>query len=716
MPLFDKIKNNFSRNKSGSRQSRLAVKGNKTLLFSGIGIVLAILVMVVLFGYENTQARYGKAYAAIASEQQLVSQQIATFALESSIGNSAAFVQLKRFQARFSNTLDRLRTGDPEQQLPAIPDELTVDLDAVDEVWNEYQENIEIVLESRESIETVSEYVTLINESIPELLVLSDEVVKILVKTKANRRDIATASRQLVLIQSVQNSLNQVMSGGDIVMAAADQFGRETALIEIMLIAMLEGNKSLGINQLTGDEVVSKLLQFADLFSVVKKNVNQILENSPQLFEVRDAAGEIQAISPRILAATRDFENSITLYDGRLQLVTMLAYLAGLIGVILLVFLGFKQVKESTNRLKESQNQNDRNQRAILRLLDEMANLADGDLTAHTTVTEDITGAIADSVNYSIDALRDLVGTINNTALHVTTAVKKTQSTTADLANSSDKQAKEIASASSAISDISESMSNVSRSASESADVARNSVNIAHNGGETVRKTISGMESIREQIQETSKRIKRLGESSQEIGDIVNLITEISDQTNILALNAAIQAAMAGEAGRGFAVVADEVQRLAERTGDATRQIEALVKTIQADTNEAISSMEQSTSNVVEGATLAENAGSALEKIEKVSTNLAQRILQISDSTQTHAKESVDITRSMNEIQQITTQTSQGSTEASEAIGDLSTMVKSLHHSVAGFKLPDSELFESTIMHSVDELSDVDTTSSSQSH
>jgi len=712
MPLFEKMKNSSSRSKPKAVGGKGAAKGNKFLLIISAAIVLSILVMILLFNYENTQARYGQAYALILNEQQVVSQQIATYALESSIGNSAAFVQLKRYQARFVNTLNHLRTGYPEQQLPAIPLELQGDLENVDAAWVDYDESINIILEARESIETVSEFVTLINESIPELIVLSDDVVKILVKTKAERKDIATASKQLALIQSVQNSLNQIMSGGDVVMAAADQFGRETALIEIMLIAMLEGNQSLGVNQLSGDEVVGKLLEFADLFSVVKKNVNQILENSPQLFEVRDAASNIQEISPEILSASRNFENSIAQYDDRLQLFTLVAYLAGLFAVVLLIVLGIKLVRDSTRRLQESQDQNDKNQRAILRLLDEMADLADGDLTVHTTVTEDITGAIADSVNYSIDALRDLVGTINDTAVQVTSAVKDTQSTTMDLASSSDKQAREIASASAAISNISENMSHVSLSASESADVARNSVNIAHKGGETVRKTISGMESIREQIQETSKRIKRLGESSQEIGDIVNLITEISDQTNILALNAAIQAAMAGEAGRGFAVVADEVQRLAERTGDATRQIEALVKTIQTDTSEAITSMEQSTSNVVEGATLAENAGSALEKIEKVSTNLAQRILQISDATKTHAKESVEITESMNDIQKITIQTSEGSTEAAEAIGDLSEMVKALHSSVAGFKLPNVQLSQSTIMHSVDDLVEVEISTS----
>ncbi len=707
MPLIENMKNNFGSNKAKSGR-KVATSGNGFLLFMAAGIVLSILVMVLLFNYENTQSIYGKEYASVINEQQLVSQQIATFALESSIGNSAAFVQLKRFQSHFENTLNQLRNGAEDGRFPPIPIELEADLENVEAAWKSYNSSINLILDARVSIETVSEYVQLINESIPELLILSDDVVKILVRTKADRKDIANASRQLALIQSVQNSLNQIMSGGEVVMAAADQFGRETSQIEIMLLAMLEGNESIGISQLTGDEVVGKLLQFADLFSVVKKNVNQILENSPQLFEVRDAASEIQTISPKVLSASKDFENSLKLSEERLGAITLFAYIAGLVGVVFLILLGIKLVKDSARQLSESQNQNDRNQRAILRLLDEMANLADGDLTAHTTVTEDITGAIADSVNYSIDALRDLVGTINETAVQVTAAVTSTQATTIELANSSDKQAREIASASAAIKDISESMTDVSRSATESADVARNSVNIAHNGGETVRKTISGMESIREQIQETSKRIKRLGESSQEIGDIVNLITEISDQTNILALNAAIQAAMAGEAGRGFAVVADEVQRLAERTGDATRQIEALVKTIQADTNEAISSMEQSTSNVVEGATLAENAGSALEKIEKVSTNLAQRILQISDSTQAHAKESVEITDSMNEIQQLTIKTSEGSTEASEAIGDLSEMVKSLHNSVAGFKLPESNFTESTIMHSVEDLSDLD--------
>lgn len=714
MPLLDIFKSSFSRNKARPAGRGSTPGAARNIYLFAFGIIVSIVIMIALFNYGAVQSRYNSAYASIANEQQVVSQQIATFALEASIGNSAAFIQLKRHQSRFLDTLQRLRSGDPDIDLPALPIELSGDLDNIQVAWDGYNQSITTILEARESIETVSEYVTLINESIPELLVLSNDIVQVLVDNEASASDIATASRQIALIQSVQNSLNQIMSGGDVVMAAADQFGRETALIEKILIAMLEGNRELGIKQLKGDEVVANLLQVADLFSVVKKNVNQILENSPQLFEVRDAASDIQTVSPTILAAARDLETSIEVYDGGLQVYTYAAYAAAAVAVLLLVLLGMQLVKESRNRLVESEAQNETNQRAILRLLDEMTNLADGDLSAHTTVTEDITGAIADSVNYSIDALRDLVGTINQTAAQVSTAVNRTKTTTRVLADASGQQAKQIEVAGSSINEIAENMSKVSKNASDSADVARNSVQIAHTGGETVRQTIAGMESTREQIQETSKRIKRLGESSQEIGDIVNLITEISDQTNILALNAAIQASMAGEAGRGFAVVADEVQRLAERTGDATKQIEALVKTIQADTNEAIASMEQSTSHVVEGANLAEAAGDALDKIETVSTNLAQRILQISNSTQRYAKDSVEISDSMEEIQGITSKTSEGTAETSESIGELLDLVKALRRSVAGFKLPEMELNDSTVIHSVEDLTDIDFEEESQ--
>jgi twitching motility protein PilJ len=324
--------------------------------------------------------------------------------------------------------------------------------------------------------------------------------------------------------------------------------------------------------------------------------------------------------------------------------------------------------------------------------LDELADLADGDLTTTATVTEDFTGAIADSINFTIDQLRILVARINETAVNVSAAAQETQQTALHLAEASEHQAQEIAGASAAVNEMAVTIDQVSANASESAAVAERAVSIATNGAKVVQNTIHGMDTIREQIQDTSKRIKRLGESSQEIGDIVSLINDIADQTNILALNAAIQASMAGDAGRGFAVVADEVQRLAERSAAATKQIEALVKTIQNDTNEAVISMEQTTSEVVRGARLAQDAGVALEEIETVSNNLAELIQNISNAARQQASSAGHISNTMNVIQEITTQTSAGTGATAQSIGNLAEMAMDLRESVAGFKLPEEEV------------------------
>ena len=364
--------------------------------------------------------------------------------------------------------------------------------------------------------------------------------------------------------------------------------------------------------------------------------------------------------------------------------------------VLMLILLGGRLKRDGDRRLSETESQrqateeqNRRSQQAIMRLLDEMGDLADGDLTVNATVTEDITGAIADSMNYTIDALRNLVESINSTASEVTSAAEKTQATATHLAEASNHQAQQIASASTAVNEMAISIEGVSKNADQLAEESQRSVDIAMKGAEAVQKTIDGMDIIREQIQETSKRIKRLGESSQEIGDIVELINDIAEQTNILALNAAIQAAMAGEAGRGFAVVADEVTRLAERSSDATKQIEALVKTIQTDTNEAIISMEQSTSGVVAGAKIAEDAGAALSEIESVSAHLAELVQSITSATRQQANAASNISDTMNVIQEITTQTSEGSNQTAKSIGNLSDLASELKRSVSGFKLPE---------------------------
>ena len=366
-----------------------------------------------------------------------------------------------------------------------------------------------------------------------------------------------------------------------------------------------------------------------------------------------------------------------------------------------------QEAEVESERARQIQEENERNQIAILRLLDELGDLADGDLTVNATVSEDFTGAIADSVNFAIDQLRQLVLVINSTAERVSQSSEQTQMNAVELAEASEHQAQEIAGVSAAINEMTVSIDQVSNNASESATVAQRSVAIAYNGAEVVQRSIEGMNVIRDQIQETSKRIKRLGESSQEIGDIVGLINDIADQTNVLALNAAIQASMAGEAGRGFAVVADEVQRLAERSANATKQIETLVKTIQADTSEAVMSMESTTSEVVRGARLAKDAGEALEEVQTVSNTLAELIQNISNAALQQAESAGHISHTMNIIQDITSQTSSGSMATARSIGELSEMAAALQKSVTGFKISnDDEQLEQEL--SEDEYLEVD--------
>jgi twitching motility protein PilJ len=372
---------------------------------------------------------------------------------------------------------------------------------------------------------------------------------------------------------------------------------------------------------------------------------------------------------------------------GAAGLPVWLALAALVLAVVLVVAL--VRSEETRRRAAEHARQNERNQQAILRLLDELGSLADGDLTVQASVTEDITGAIADSINYAIEALRGLVTTINQSAIKLDAAARQTQATATHMGEASETQLRQAGDATESTARMAASIEAVSGDAERAADVARHSVDVAHKGGAAVRRTIEGMNAIRETIQDTSKRIKRLGESSQEIGNIIELINDIAEQTNILALNASIQASMAGEAGRGFAVVADEVQRLSERAANATRQIEVLVKTIQSDTNEAVVSMERSTTDVVGGALLAENAGAALDEIESVSNQIANLVQNISRSARDQAVAAGDITRNMNVLREVSEQTADATGATSQSISKLADLATQLRNSVAGFRLPE---------------------------
>jgi twitching motility protein PilJ len=361
--------------------------------------------------------------------------------------------------------------------------------------------------------------------------------------------------------------------------------------------------------------------------------------------------------------------------------------LAALLVVFFMMFVYYR-ARDFRRAAEIQAEQNERNQQAILRLLDELSSLADGDLTVQATVTEDITGAIADSINYAIEALRELVTTVNDSSILVDAAAKQTETTSRQLVRASETQAKQSAAASDSMAHMAASIEEVSGNAERCSDVARHAVEVAHKGGEAVRRTIAGMNTIRETIQDTSKRIKRLGESSQEIGNIVELIEEIAEQTNILALNASIEASRAGEASRGFAVVADEVQKLAERSTNATKKIEVLVSTIQSDTNEAVVSMERSTTDVVGGALLAENAGAALDEIEQVSHQIASLVQNISSSSKEQAGVAGAITKNTNVLREISAKATESTAATSSAISKLSELATQLRQTVSGFTLP----------------------------
>jgi twitching motility protein PilJ len=668
---------------------------NKVITTLAVLVLVSLILALVTFLHTTQRESYDEQYLIRAAEQQVLSQRIAKYALSAARGEPESFKPLQKSRDRFENIMWELKNGGgASSDLPGSPDEVKTELDDLEEKWLALRTNIDEILKAQENILAIDEFSAIISEFVPQLQELSEELVEVLINSNAPRRQVYIATEQEMLIQRINSNVNQVLGGGQKTASAIDQFSRDADLFGRILEGLQNGDKEMGIAKVNDKIALQRLADVASLFSTVQDNAAEIIQNIPDVLPALEAASEVSSSSDLTSDAA---ETLITAYGqspGRFSFIGIKAG-PGMIAVfggaaaLFLVLLGMQLVVDAQRRELASKQQNENNQKAILQLLDEMGDLADGDLTVTASVTEDITGAIADSINYAIEALRELVTTINQTSDQVSSATQESRATAMHLAEASEHQAEQITQANGSIRDMTEAIDQMSQDATESAEVAKRSVEIASTGADTVRNTITGMDNIREQIQETSKRIKRLGESSQEIGDIVELIDDIADQTNILALNAAMQAAMAGEAGRGFAVVADEVQRLAERSINATKQIEALVKTIQADTNEAVTSMEASTSGVVKGATLAEDAGEALKEIESVSQYIADLTGKIATSAQGQSEQAVNVKDTMSVIQEITNQTSEGTHQTANSIGALADLSDQLQKSVAGFRLPD---------------------------
>ena len=554
--------------------------------------------------------------------------------------------------------------------------------------WKKLSDGADIVGQARSAVDAVQAANREARELAPKLLSELGDVASAVGVQKLEGMS-RFLERFELMVQRIQQDLSGLASGVSDAAPAAQRLADSLELLNQVTRGLSGEESGLALAKVTGVEAEQRLKVVVARNQQYGKSVRKAIGAADPLSKAQAAARTLPTAAGALSGALGDVSSSreSAAPNYKPWILSLLGLAAALSAVIAWTYFKSVNVRRTSElRVRE----NERNQEAIMRLLDELSSLADGDLTVQATVTEDITGAIADSINYAIEALRALVATINASAIQLDGATKQTQAAAAHMAKASSAQSRQISSASESMVDMAASIEEVSGNSERCSDVARHSVDIAHKGGDAVRRTIDGMNAIRETIQETSKRIKRLGESSQEIGNIVELINDIAEQTNILALNASIQASMAGEAGRGFAVVADEVQRLAERAANATKQIEVLVRTIQTDTNEAVVSMERSTTDVVGGALLAENAGAALEEIEQVSNQIASLVQNISASARQQAAASGNISKNMQVVREISAQTAEGSTATSTSIAKLAALSAQLRKSVSGFRLPDS--------------------------
>src|SRR5574344_1625206 len=654
-----------------------------------------------LSGWVLQQSDLSAKQVAATGQSLMQAQRMAKSGTQALLGVPHAFLELKSSATVFGNNVRALAQGDPEVGIVAVKEDYQADVRAMLDVAERSEKNAKAVYAPEDVLLKVAGALRDVNPHSAALLDLSETVASMVMQGSVRRADLEAVSKMAMLTQRIGKSANEFQSLEGVNPEAVFLLGKDLNTFQEIAQGLLSGNEELGLVGTENRQVREQLTTLLAQYDSTRSDAETILSNLQGLVSAREAQSAVIGDSEVLRTQLESLQTRLS-GDAGISWGQMAALL-GLGAFVLLCGVGIARVAllDSRQRQKQAEQQqrearlqeqeakriNDANQAAILRLMNELQNLAEGDLTQEATVTEDITGAIADSVNYTVEELRLLVGNVQKTASQVVDTTSQVDTTSAQLLATSTEQLREIRGTGQTILDMAARITAVSEQAQASADVANKSLQAAEQGQQAVQDTIGGMNAIRDQMQETSKRIKRLGESSQEIGEITELISDITEAGKVLALNAAIGAAWAGEEGRGFAVVAEEVQRLAERSADATRQIAALVKAIQTDTQDAVSAMERSTQGVVEGARLSDSAGTALSEIDRVSRRLAELIEQISSSALREAELANEVADNIQHIFAVTEQTGEGTRTTAQQVRELSHMAEELRQSVARFKI-----------------------------